>query len=98
MTEKTKTSDSNIRSQMQKGMLLEYCVLLLFKRVKEHPSDGINGLSEASLIVVEGTLYTLHRPSRRGNSTTSGRKALKAPRENIISSLSDRRRGSLEMS
>ncbi len=58
MTEKTKTSDSNIRSQMQKG-ILEYCVLLLLSRQRAYPSDIINGLSEASLIVVEGTLYTL---------------------------------------
>ena len=58
MTEKTKTTDSNIRSQMRKG-ILEYCVLLLLNRQRAYPSDIINGLSEASLIVVEGTLYTL---------------------------------------
>ena len=50
--------DSNIRSQMRKG-ILEYCVLLLLSRGKAYPSDIINMLSEASLIVVEGTLYTL---------------------------------------
>ncbi len=58
MNDKTKVSDSNIRSQMRKG-ILEYCVLLLLNRKRAYPSDIINGLSEASLIVVEGTLYTL---------------------------------------
>lgn len=58
MTDKTKTTDSNIRAQMRKG-ILEYCVLLLLSRQRAYPSDIINGLSEASLIVVEGTLYTL---------------------------------------
>lgn len=50
--------DSNIRSQMRKG-ILEYCVLLLLSKEKAYPSDIINRLSDASLIVVEGTLYTL---------------------------------------
>ncbi|MBD5357232.1 MAG: PadR family transcriptional regulator [Bacteroides sp.] len=58
MNDKTKPTDSNIRSQMRKG-ILEYCVLLLLSRQRAYPSDIINGLSEASLIVVEGTLYTL---------------------------------------
>ncbi len=58
MNEKTKLSDSNIRSQMRKG-ILEYCVLLLLNKKRAYPSDIISGLSEASLIVVEGTLYTL---------------------------------------
>ena len=52
------TDDSNIKSQMRKG-ILEYCVLLLLKRGKAYPSDIIKNLSDASLIVVEGTLYTL---------------------------------------
>ena len=52
------TEDTNIKSQMRKG-ILEYCVLLLLSREKAYPSDIINRLSEASLIVVEGTLYTL---------------------------------------
>lgn len=52
------TEDTNIKSQMRKG-ILEYCVLLLLSRGKAYPSDIIKSLSEASLIVVEGTLYTL---------------------------------------
>lgn len=57
------TSD-NIRSQMRKG-ILEYCVLLLLKNGKAYPSDIINGLSKANLIVVEGTLYTLLNRMRK---------------------------------
>lgn len=58
MAEINNKPDSNIRSQMRKG-ILEYCVLLLLSRKRAYPSDIISGLSEASLIVVEGTLYTL---------------------------------------
>lgn len=49
---------TNIRAQMRKG-ILEYCVLLLLSKKRAYPSDIITGLSEANLIVVEGTLYTL---------------------------------------
>ena len=52
------TEDTNIKSQMRKG-ILEYCVLLLLNQEKAYPSDIISRLSEARLIVVEGTLYTL---------------------------------------
>lgn len=55
--QKQKT-DSNIRSQMRKG-ILEYCVLLVLANRRAYPSDIIGELSQASLIVVEGTLYTL---------------------------------------
>ncbi len=64
MNDKTIKSDSNIRSQMRKG-ILEYCVLLLLSRQRAYPSDIINGLSDASLIVVEGTLYTLLNRMRK---------------------------------
>lgn len=43
---------------MRKG-ILEYCVLLILSRERAYPSDIINRLSQAKLIVVEGTLYTL---------------------------------------
>ena len=52
------TEDTNIKSQMRKG-ILEYCVLLLLQHGRAYPSDIITRLNEASLIVVEGTLYTL---------------------------------------
>ena len=43
---------------MRKG-LLEYCILLLLHRHKAYSTDIISSLKEASLIVVEGTLYPL---------------------------------------
>lgn len=43
---------------MRKG-ILEYCILLMLREGRAYPSDIINRLREASLIVVEGTLYTL---------------------------------------
>ena len=43
---------------MRKGML-EYCVLLLLADRRAYPSDIIDALSQADMIVVEGTLYTL---------------------------------------
>lgn len=55
---------NNIRSQMRKGML-EYCVLLILSRERAYPSDIIDRLSEASMIVVEGTLYALLNRLRR---------------------------------
>ena len=48
----------NIKSQMRKG-ILELCVLRLLRRGESYPSDIIKTLSEARLIVVEGTIYTL---------------------------------------
>lgn len=64
MKEKTSNQEGNIRSQMRKG-ILEYCVLLLLNRQRAYPSDIIKGMSEASLIVVEGTLYTLLNRMRK---------------------------------
>ena len=72
--------DSNIRSQMRKG-ILEYCVLLILKNnSKAYPSDIINRLSEASLIVVEGTLYTLlNRLKREGKLNYEWQESPKGP-------------------
>lgn len=80
MTEKTVTKpDSNIRSQMRKG-ILEYCVLLLLSRGRAYPSDIINGLSEADLIVVEGTLYTLlNRLRKEGKLSYEWEESPKGP-------------------
>lgn len=80
MTEKTSNkTDSNIRSQMRKG-ILEYCVLLLLSRGRAYPSDIINGLSEADLIVVEGTLYTLlNRLRKEGKLSYEWEESPKGP-------------------
>ena len=48
----------NTRAQMRKGVL-ELCVLSIISQKESYPSDIINKLKEAKLIVVEGTLYPL---------------------------------------
>lgn len=49
----------NTESQMRKG-LLELCILGIIRREGEaYPSDVLNQLKEAKLVVLEGTLYPL---------------------------------------
>ena len=48
----------NTKAQMRKGVL-EYCILLVLNGKPLYASDIINGLKEAKMIVVEGTLYPL---------------------------------------
>lgn len=49
---------SNTQVQMRKG-LLEYCVLHIISRGEIYTSDLIDELTQAEMIVVEGTLYPL---------------------------------------
>jgi PadR family transcriptional regulator len=48
----------NMKAQMRKG-ILELCILSIIAEEEVYPSDIINKLKEAELIVVEGTLYPL---------------------------------------
>jgi PadR family transcriptional regulator, regulatory protein PadR len=48
----------NTRAQMRKG-ILEYCILTVLSKKEAYPSDIIDELKNAKLIVVEGTLYPL---------------------------------------
>jgi len=48
----------NTQSQMRKG-ILEYCILSILKNGEAYPSDIIEKLKKAKMIVVEGTLYPL---------------------------------------
>lgn len=48
----------NTKAQMRKG-ILEYCVLSILSKKECYPSEIIEHLKEAELIVVEGTLYPL---------------------------------------
>lgn len=48
----------NTKAQMRKGVL-EFCILAILKNQEAYPSDIIEELKEAKLIVVEGTLYPL---------------------------------------
>lgn len=49
---------TNTQVQMRKG-LLEYCVLHIISRGEVYTSDLIEELTQAQMIVVEGTLYPL---------------------------------------
>jgi len=48
----------NAKAQMRKGVL-EYCILLVLNGELLYASNILQGLKEAKLIVVEGTLYPL---------------------------------------
>ena len=48
----------NTQAQMRKG-LLEYCILMILSNKEYYPSEIIDELKAAKLIVVEGTLYPL---------------------------------------
>lgn len=48
----------NTKAQMRKG-LLEFCILSTLSNGEAYPSDIIEKLKAAKLIVVEGTLYPL---------------------------------------
>ncbi|MCA1750785.1 MAG: PadR family transcriptional regulator [Cryomorphaceae bacterium] len=48
----------NTKAQMRKGVL-EFCILQLLLHDEMYPSDIIEALKKAKLIVVEGTLYPL---------------------------------------
>ena len=49
----------NTESQMRKG-LLELCILGIIKKQQEaYPSDILEQLKDAKLVVLEGTLYPL---------------------------------------
>lgn len=48
----------NTKAQMRKGVL-EFCILSILQADEAYPSEVIERLKEAKLIVVEGTLYPL---------------------------------------
>jgi PadR family transcriptional regulator PadR len=48
----------NNKQQMRKG-ILEFCILSLLQHGDAYPSEIIEKMKEAKLIVVEGTLYPL---------------------------------------
>jgi PadR family transcriptional regulator PadR len=53
-----KMNVGNTKAQMRKGVL-EYCILGVLAQGECYPSDIIEKLKGAKLIVVEGTLYPL---------------------------------------
>lgn len=50
--------NENIQVQMRKGVL-ELCILSILEKGDAYPTEIINELKNAKLIVVEGTLYPL---------------------------------------
>lgn len=48
----------NTQAQMRKG-ILEFCILSILNNGEAYPSEILDQLKEAKLIVVEGTLYPL---------------------------------------
>lgn len=48
----------NTQAQMRKG-ILEFCILSILSQQEAYPSEILDKLKEARLIVVEGTLYPL---------------------------------------
>lgn len=48
----------NTKAQMRKGVL-EFCILSILARKEAYPSEILEQLKGARLIVVEGTLYPL---------------------------------------
>ena len=47
----------NTQAQMRKG-ILEYCILAILNKREAYPSEILEEMKAAKLIVVEGTLYT----------------------------------------
>lgn len=48
----------NTQAQMRKG-ILEFCILSILNQHEAYPSEILEQLKKAKLIVVEGTLYPL---------------------------------------
>lgn len=61
--------NENIQVQMRKG-ILELCILSILKRGEAYPTEIIDELKEAKLIVVEGTLYPLLNRLKDGGYLT----------------------------
>jgi len=56
----------NTKAQMRKG-ILEYCILMLLSKKEAYPSEIIQELKAAKLIVVEGTIYPLLTRLKNGD-------------------------------
>lgn len=48
----------NTQAQMRKG-ILEFCILAILDKKEAYPSEILDTLKDAKLIVVEGTIYPL---------------------------------------
>lgn len=59
----------NTKAQMRKGVL-EFCILSILSRGEAYPSDILEKLKEAKMIVVEGTVYPLLMRLKNGGLLT----------------------------
>ena len=59
----------NTKAQLRKG-ILELCILSILDEKEAYPSEIIDKLKEAKLIVVEGTLYPLLTRLKNGELLT----------------------------
>jgi PadR family transcriptional regulator PadR len=51
-------NQENTQAQMRKG-ILEFCILSILNNKEAYPSEILDQLKNAKMIVVEGTLYPL---------------------------------------
>lgn len=71
--------NENIQSQMRKG-ILELCILSILERGDAYPTEILDELKSAKLIVVEGTLYPLlNRLKDSGYLTYSWQESTQGP-------------------
>jgi PadR family transcriptional regulator, regulatory protein PadR len=61
------TNIENAKAQMRKGVL-ELCILSIIAEKEAYPSDIIQRLKDADLLVVEGTLYPLLTRLKEGGA------------------------------
>lgn len=59
----------NTKAQLRKG-ILELCILTILDKKEAYPSEILDALKEAKLIVVEGTLYPLLTRLKNGELLT----------------------------
>lgn len=59
----------NTKAQLRKG-ILELCILSILDKKEAYPSEILDELKEAKLIVVEGTLYPLLTRLKNGELLT----------------------------
>jgi PadR family transcriptional regulator PadR len=59
----------NTQAQMRKG-ILEFCILSIIDKKESYPSEILEQLKDAKLIVVEGTLYPLLTRLKNGGLLT----------------------------
>jgi PadR family transcriptional regulator PadR len=76
----------NTQAQMRKG-ILEFCILNILSTQEAYPSEILEQLKKAKLIVVEGTLYPLLTRLKNSELPTAGKNRLRAHHGNIIPSL-----------